>query len=75
MSNTTVKHTPAEDQVHPNDRREQSVNLWERAFLATQKSERNFKKRLNELETWDDCNGNNYEQEVKIEALKRLLGK
>ena len=60
-------------QVHPNDRRAQSIELWERAYLLTLKSERAFKKRLKELETWDDCNGHEYERQVKIEALKNLI--
>ncbi len=61
--------------ITDNERRETSINLWERAYLVTQKSERNFTKRLKELETWDNCNGHEYERSVKIEALKRLLGK
>lgn len=62
--------------VHPNDMREASINLWERSFLVTLKTERNFSKRLKELETWDTYNGQReYERAVKIEALKRLLGK
>lgn len=62
-----------QDQIHPNDRREQSINTWERAFLLTLKSHRLMRRRLEELNSWDNTNGNNYEHEVKVEALKRLL--
>jgi hypothetical protein len=61
------------DQVHPNDRRESYINTWERAYLLTLKSERAMRKRLAELNSWDNSNGNSYEHEVKVEALKRLL--
>jgi len=62
------------DMITTAERREMSINTWERAFLVTLKTTRLFKRRLKELQTWDNCNGNDYEREVKIEALQRLIG-
>lgn len=57
------------------DRIEQSINTWERAFSLSLKKKGAFRLRLKELETWDNLNGNVFELSVKIEALRRLLGK
>ena len=62
------------DFVTQNQRRESLINTWERAFLVNLKTKRQFKKRLNELQTWDIMN-NEFERNCKIQALNRLLGK
>lgn len=54
---------------------ERLINTWEQAYLVTQRTERNFKKRLKELESWDTSNGHELERNAKIQALHRLLGK
>lgn len=72
--NFEIMKTEDKSLVHPNDRREQSINTWERAYLLTLKTERAYRLRLKELQSWDNTNGNVYEHDVKVEALQRLLG-
>jgi len=52
---------------------EQYVSTWMRGFRITQVSKKAKQRRLQELQTWDTCNGNQFERETKIEALNRLL--
>jgi len=54
-------------------RRNESVDIWVRAYSATIKTQNGYKQRLKELETWDNCNGHESERQVKIEALKQLI--
>jgi hypothetical protein len=55
------------------ERVEQSIQTWMSAYNVTLKTDRAFKKRLEELNSWDDCNGNSYEHNVKTQALQRLI--
>jgi len=52
---------------------EQSVQGWISIHQLTLKKRVAYKMRLDELESWDDCRGNEFERKVKIESLKRLL--
>ncbi len=48
--------------------------LWLLAFSkGQQKSQRYYKLRLKELETWDTSNNKSNERQVKINALKQLI--
>lgn len=58
--------------ITKNEDRERLIKTWERAYLVTQKSQRNFKKRVKELETWDNTS-NEFERNCKIQALKNLI--
>lgn len=55
------------------ERMESYINTWEKCYQVTLGTQRKYKKRLKELEEWDTCNNNEYEREVKTEALKRLI--
>jgi hypothetical protein len=63
-----------ESMIHPNERREKSIQTWMNAYNVTLKSDKKLRARLRELETWDTCNDNAYEHSVKVEALQRLIG-
>lgn len=52
---------------------ELSIQTWMRAYGATLKTKKNYEKRLSELESWDNSNGNEYEHTVKVAALKNLI--
>lgn len=51
----------------------QLITTWQRSYNVTLKTTNAKKKRLNELLTWDKCNGNKIEHTCKIKALQNLL--
>ncbi len=65
----------AQDEQALARKKEDGIRLWQRAYEVTQRTQKNYKTRLKELETWDKVNGNADEREAKIEALNRLIKK
>lgn len=54
-------------------KKEDSVRTWIRSYERTQRTQKNYKARLKELQTWDTSNNNPDEREAKVEALTRLI--
>ncbi len=54
-----------------NDRFEKSVLTWMAAFKQTMNIPQ-MKRRLKELQTWDNSNGNSHEHRAKKHALIKL---
>lgn len=49
------------------------VETWMRAYSVTLPTEKQKERRLKELQTWDESNGNAIEHRAKKHALIRLL--
>jgi hypothetical protein len=53
---------------------EEYTNIWLNAFpLAQTTGKKYWKRRLQELQTWDTCNNKPNERQGKINALKQLI--
>jgi hypothetical protein len=69
-----MKKQLTESQFHPNDEFQKMVESWQAAYALTLKTEKQFRKRLHQLETWDTCNGRRIEHSAKVIALQNLIG-
>lgn len=49
------------------------IGTWSKSYRVILKTRKAKQKRLNELLTWDKCNGNKWEHTAKITALEGLL--
>lgn len=52
---------------------EQMILTWMGALKITLRNKSQQQKRLEELKSWDTCNGHDDERKIKIKALERLI--
>jgi len=53
--------------------RPDGIKLWKEAYKISLKTVIQFKKRLRQLQTWDNCNHHEDERLKKITALEQLI--
>ncbi len=58
-----------------NEKIENLTSTWITAFDLYMPSKKAMKLRLEELTTWDTCNGHELERQAKINALNFLINK
>lgn len=68
-----LPHVIASNEVYDTNKKLKLTETWIKCFQVSLKKKEAYITRLNELESWDKCNGNELERTAKINALKSLI--